>query len=147
MDHAIQTSFSQGFKNVILIGTDIPLLQPSVVQAAQDQLIDHDVVLGPTYDGGYYLIGLRHPQAELFTDLPWSTDQVYSLTRTKAKTLGLSVGDLQLERDLDTLDDLQHHIQVLDGPKSSLISLRTQGVFRTLKARLATRGLLPSSPE
>ena len=147
MDHAIQAGFSQGFKNVILIGTDIPSLQPSIVKAAQDQLIDHDVVLGPTYDGGYYLIGLRHPQAELFTDLPWSTDQVCSLTRTKAETLGLSVGDLQHERDLDTLADLQRHIQVLDGPQSSLISLRTQGVLRTLKARVATRGHLPSSPE
>ncbi len=147
MHHAIQTSFSQGFQNVILIGTDIPSLQSSIVKAAQDQLVDHDVVLGPTYDGGYYLIGLQHPQAELFTDLPWSTNQVCSLTRSKARTLGLSVGELQTEQDLDTLDDLQHHIQVLDGPQSSLISLRTQGVLRTLQGRLSSRGPVHSSPE
>ena len=65
-----------------------------------------DVVLGPAYDGGYYLIGLRTPHAELFTDIPWSTDRVFAKTLHRAETIGLRARSLPACADVDTFTDL-----------------------------------------
>jgi glycosyltransferase A (GT-A) superfamily protein (DUF2064 family) len=69
-------------------------------------LAAHDVVLGPAPDGGYYLLGLRQPQPELFQNKAWSTDSVLADTLADAHRLGLRVALLPELRDVDTAADL-----------------------------------------
>jgi rSAM/selenodomain-associated transferase 1 len=136
--------FAKGYKRVILVGTDIPSLPLSVYHEAFTMLSRSDVVLGPALDGGYYLIGLTQPAEKLFAGVPWSTDQVLSVTQQQAKTLGLSVGLTTIWRDVDTIADLQALITECreDNKKSKqnrTFSTRTAGALQLLATRLKTR--------
>ncbi|MDH3890110.1 MAG: TIGR04282 family arsenosugar biosynthesis glycosyltransferase [candidate division Zixibacteria bacterium] len=91
----------------ILIGTDIPEIDGDIIQQASDALDDHDCVIGPTVDGGYYLIGMREVKAGLFQAVAWGTPSVLSETLTICGQLGLAVRLLPELRDLDDLDDLK----------------------------------------
>ncbi len=145
MHRAFEATFSHGYRRALLIGTDLPLMPGSYLGEALTRLSDHDVVLGPAVDGGYYLVGLTHPTAELFTGSPWSTDQVWSLTLKKAESLGLRTTLLPTCRDVDRLEDLHAIIQecgladAKGGRDNPLLSKRTTGVLRTLATRLQAR--------
>ncbi len=77
---------------------------------------DDRIVLGPSIDGGYYLIGMNRLHAGLFEDITWSTDQVYAQTVARARALGLSVLELPSWYDVDDAQALQMLIhEVLDG--------------------------------
>ena len=106
MDQACNAIFARGYQRVLVVGTDLPTLPASFYAQALSLLSDHDLVLGPALDGGYYLIGLRRPMPDLFVEIPWSTDQVFALTLKKAEALGLKIGLLPAWRDVDTIDDL-----------------------------------------
>jgi hypothetical protein len=67
---------------------------------------DVDVVLGPSEDGGYYLIGLKQPHPDLFRGIAWSTDRVTTQTLVKADAMGLKVVRLPFWYDVDTAADL-----------------------------------------
>jgi glycosyltransferase A (GT-A) superfamily protein (DUF2064 family) len=71
-------------------------------------LQDKDAVIGPALDGGYYLLGLKNMEPELFAGIPWGTDQVLSLTRHKLAKKGLSYSLLLEEQDLDLPADLHN---------------------------------------
>jgi uncharacterized protein len=90
----------------IVIGTDCPALTPDQVRGAILALRCADVVLGPATDGGYYLVGLKAPQPQLFTDIPWGTDRVCETTRQRARTVDLSVQLLQALPDIDRPEDI-----------------------------------------
>jgi rSAM/selenodomain-associated transferase 1 len=105
MHHAFVTADAPA----LLIGTDCPALSAQDLCAAAAALnADHDAVLGPAADGGYYLIGLRRPQPALFHAMPWGTDAVLALTRTRLHAVGLCWHELPLHHDIDTPDDLVH---------------------------------------
>ncbi len=106
MDQACNAIFARGYQRVLVVGTDLPTLPASFYAQALSLLSDHDLVLGPALDGGYYLIGLRRPMPDLFVEISWSTDQVFALTLKKAEALGLKIGLLPAWRDVDTIDDL-----------------------------------------
>ena len=106
MARAFADVFALGYRQVLVVGTDLPTLPGSVFGEAVTLLAAHDVVLGPALDGGYYLIGLRKPSPELFAGIPWSTDRVLPLTQQKAAALRLSTALLPVRRDIDTIDDL-----------------------------------------
>jgi len=106
MDQACKEIFALGYQRALLVGTDVPSLPASYYGQAISLLADHDLVLGPSLDGGYYLIGLKRPAPDLFRGIPWSTNQVFPLTRTKAEALGLKTALLPTCRDVDTIDDL-----------------------------------------
>ena len=89
-----------------IIGTDCPGLRASHLAGAFAALETADVVLGPATDGGYYLLGLRQPQPELFRNKAWSTDSVLADTVADARRLGLRVALLPELRDVDDVDDL-----------------------------------------
>ena len=100
MAQAFNEAFSAGMARAIIVGTDCPGLTGGLVQTAFEALMDHDVVLGPAKDGGYYLIGLRKPKPQLFDGIPWGTGEVLP------KTLGIAA-DLKLRVFLlDSLDDV-----------------------------------------
>ena len=136
--------FAKGYKQVLIVGTDVPTLPLSVYQEALTLLSRSDVVLGPALDGGYYLIGLTKPAEQLFTGVPWSTDQVLAVTQQNAKALGLSVKLTTAWRDVDTIADLQSLITECREdnrkPKQDrTFSMRTAGALQLLADRLKTR--------
>jgi uncharacterized protein len=93
-------------QKVVIIGTDCPGLTAEIIQNAFEQLSGRDLVLGPAIDGGYYLIGLRSIQPELFIDIPWSTDAVLAKTVEIAQQLPLSIALLPPLADVDRPADL-----------------------------------------
>ncbi len=139
MAHAFQSALGSPYQAVLIVGTDIPGITVPLISIAFKSLQDHDVVVGPTVDGGYYLIGLRSPIPELFENIPWSTDTVFSLTQEKTTALGLSLKILPMLRDLDTVEDLQVFIQESKDRKSQVFSSRTKNVLQELEKRVATR--------
>jgi len=90
----------------LVVGTDIPGIDQDTVGRAFTALDEHDVVVGPAVDGGYYLVGLVRPCPDLFEEIPWSTSRVLSDTLDRARSIGLSVALLDEKADVDTVDDL-----------------------------------------
>lgn len=106
---AFEAGFSSGAERVIVIGSDVPDLTTGHLIEAERSLADHDLVLGPSLDGGYYLIGQRPPGHDLFSGIPWSTSSVLALTIERANTLALRTRLLAALRDIDTLEDWRRH--------------------------------------
>jgi hypothetical protein len=92
---------------LLVIGTDAPTLTSAMLHRAARALDHHDVVFGPALDGGYYLVGLRRPQTEVFAIDPvlWGGSRVLAASRDSARRAGLTVGSLPVLRDLDTPED------------------------------------------
>jgi len=90
----------------LAFNSDGPSLPAEYLSRALVQLEDTDVVLGPSEDGGYYLIGLKQPCPALFEGIAWSTAQVAVQTLARAEALGLRVALLPPWHDVDTADDL-----------------------------------------
>lgn len=144
MAQTFESLFAHGYKHVLIVGTDVPSLPLELYKQAMTLLDSHDLVLGPALDGGYYLIALNRPVPELFTGIPWSTDQVLRLTQEKASMLGLKSALLPPWRDVDTIDDLQALIEAstLDAKKpkrDQSFSSRTAGALQLLAKRLRSR--------
>jgi hypothetical protein len=99
---------SQGYKAVSIIDSDSPDLPKSVIKESFHLLLSKraEVVFGPCHDGGYYLVGMRKPHPELFRNIPWSTENVLSVTLEIARKMGLNVKLLSTWNDLDTFKDL-----------------------------------------
>lgn len=105
LTRAIDDAFHHGATAVIVIGTDCPALTSAMLNGAFAVLDCADVVIGPAHDGGYYLIGLRAPHAELFAELPWSTPDVLAMTIEAARRGALRVSLLPPLADIDTAAD------------------------------------------
>lgn len=127
MYFGVHRAFESGAARVVVIGTDCPGLTPHLVGQAFAQLHTHDVVIGPSDDGGYYLIGLNKPVADLFVDIEWGTETVCASTLHVAEAAGLRVGLLPTLRDVDRPDDLPvwHDAQSRSrpGPEGPRISV------------------------
>jgi uncharacterized protein len=103
-----QDASSGGFSPIIIIGTDSPTLPASLVERACEALVNEeaDVTLGPTTDGGYYLVGLRAPCDNLFQNVALSTPLAYQQTADNAACLGLRLLELPEWYDVDAPPDL-----------------------------------------
>jgi rSAM/selenodomain-associated transferase 1 len=93
-------------KPVLLIGTDCPQLDSTMLQAAAQALAGHDCCLVPAHDGGYTLLGLRRHHPSLFNNIPWSTAEVARITRERIHALGWSLADFPAVHDIDEPADL-----------------------------------------
>jgi rSAM/selenodomain-associated transferase 1 len=100
--HAFGRRFAAGDRAVVMIGTDAPGVNRHIVREAFRALRAHDLVLGPSLDGGYYLVGLSAPQPALFRAIPWSTKDVLRVTEGRARELGLTFRLLRPLRDVDS---------------------------------------------
>lgn len=107
MVQALSDAFLENLDFVVIIGTDCPGLNVDFLTKAFTLELDHDLVLGPALDGGYYLIGLRRFIPELFSGISWSTAEVLQQTVNIALKLGLSVVYLPSLGDVDRPEDLQ----------------------------------------
>ena len=90
----------------IFFGADTPDLSPGIVRDAVAALEESEVVIGPAEDGGYYLIGFSRALPELFTDMPWSTDQVLPETVRRLEAMGIEPHILPTLADCDRPEDL-----------------------------------------
>jgi len=106
MHAACAHHFGRGDAPVVLIGADCPGVTAETIRAAEGLLATVDVVIGPSADGGYYLLGLNRPEPGLFAGVPWSTPRVCEITEKYCRERELSVARLPVLRDLDTIEDL-----------------------------------------
>jgi hypothetical protein len=116
--HAAQDILALGFASVCLIDSDSPTVPRIAFEQAVDELArpGDRLVLGPSDDGGYYLIGLKHPHPEPFAHIDWSTPAVFAQTCARARTAGLELVELPRWYDVDdaaTLATLES--ELLDG--------------------------------
>jgi hypothetical protein len=102
---AFQAAFAEGATKVIIVGSDCPELNGDLLHKALEALEQHDFVLGPTPDGGYYLLGMNQLHQEVFQDIAWSTDAVYATTAAIIKRLGCTKFDLVPLSDIDNEAD------------------------------------------
>jgi len=114
---AFRALLGRGATRVVLIGSDNPTLPAAIVRQAFVALDEADVVLGPSDDGGYYLIGMDRPHLGLFERITWSTAQVAEETRARAAALGLTLCELPTWYDVDTAAELERlAVEVLAAP-------------------------------
>ena len=107
LTYAFSRAFTNGARQAMILGSDSPGLPLNYLLKAFDYLKCHDLVLGPSYDGGYYLIGLRGSlRPELFQNISWSSSQVLSQTLNAVNQIGLSHALLPKYFDIDTFQDL-----------------------------------------
>lgn len=104
---ACEESLGRGAEAVILMGGDCPYINQSIIEAVAAGLKKNDIVVGPTIDGGYYLLACKQYLPVLFEDIKWSTDSVFSETLERIKTLGLNVFVLKPLEDVDDLTSWQ----------------------------------------
>ena len=107
MLNAISRGFDEGFRHIVLIGTDCYELSTAILDSAFSVLEHADAVVGPALDGGFYLIGLNKPIEELFLGREWSTKEVLSGTLDILQRLSLSYELLPELSDIDTFEDLK----------------------------------------
>jgi uncharacterized protein len=107
MFNAFEAGFSKGYKRIIGVGSDLPDLTASIMEAGLTALETHDTVFGPSEDGGYYLIGMRQSTPCIFQNKPWSTDQLLNITLSELTENGISTAILETLNDVDDIDDLK----------------------------------------
>jgi len=107
LSQATNHLFAEGFCRVLALNSDGPTLPAAHIEEAEALLDRSDVVLGPSEDGGYYLVAMRRPAPGLFCDIAWSTPRVTAQTLDRAAALGLSVALLPPWYDVDTAADLE----------------------------------------
>jgi rSAM/selenodomain-associated transferase 1 len=108
MENAFTQVFSEGFEKVLIIGSDIPNLPRSIIANALESLSTRDAVIGPSFDGGYYLIGFRHNtfSPAVFDHIEWGTDTVLFQTLKRFDKTHI-VQIMPLWRDIDNLLDIK----------------------------------------
>jgi len=111
MLHAFDTLFQQGYKKIIIIGTDCFELSSFILLDAFTALDEKEVVIGPSEDGGYYLLGMRQFFPFLFEEKAWSTDSVYSSTVQQLVIQNIRYEILPILNDIDTEDDWKQYLQ------------------------------------
>ena len=103
LDHLLTKALADGAARAVVMNSDSPTLPPSYIEQAFSRLDSADVVIGPSLDGGYYLIGLKQPQPRLLQEVQMSISHVLADTLALAKEIGVSVALLATWYDVDTI--------------------------------------------
>ena len=128
LDAAIAEAFEMGFGPVIVIGTDSPTLPPEYLAQALDHLQSrgHGVAIGPTDDGGFYLIGVSRQREGMFNNITWSSSQVFKQTEANIRDIGdLDLLVLPRWYDVDEPEDLARLIAEIDSDTTARDLVRT----------------------
>ena len=123
MFNAFNIVFKAGFRKVIIIGTDAPGINSRLILDAFEVFNDHDCVIGPSLDGGYYLLGLSGIQNNLFKNIRWSTNSVFNDTIKQLKHIKSDYLILQKLRDIDIMQDLIEWSRNFSGVSSHPVKL------------------------
>jgi uncharacterized protein len=105
LDGTFDRHFGDGARRVIVIGSDCPTIARALIHRAFQSLAEADLVVSPSRDGGFCLLGLRAPAPGLFRRVEWSSDAVYRRMMLNAAQLGLTAAVLPELRDVDTVAD------------------------------------------
>ena len=122
MQKVFATLFAKGHRRVVLIGGDLPPV-PLSHFAQTFAYLDHRrpcAVLGPSLDGGYYLVGLNREQPALFDRMIWSHDRVLAQALEKLDSVGVRAKQLPLWFDVDTIDDLQRLLLLTGSSRKAM---------------------------
>ena len=108
MENALAGTLTEGYERAVLIGSDLPDLPARIVEKAFKGLEQCSAAIGPSRDGGYYLIGFTAKGfiPQIFHGIPWGTNQVFDLTLNKFKSHQISNYTLPVWHDIDTQEDL-----------------------------------------
>lgn len=109
MHNAFNIVFSEGYKKACIIGSDCAELSTKIIDQAFTELERQEVVIGPSLDGGYYLLGMNKIQPKLFSAKKWSTESVFSSTLADVNSLNLSYSLLAQLSDIDYLEDWERY--------------------------------------
>lgn len=122
MGDGIKFLLNKGYKNVVLIGSDIPSIQKEDLFDAYEILQKKDIAIGPTYDGGYYLIGMNNYYPKIFdlSENKWGKDSVLSNTIAMIEGTNNSYGFTNMHRDIDYIEDFKKYIEVENRETNSL---------------------------
>jgi rSAM/selenodomain-associated transferase 1 len=112
--NAFHEAFRLGARRAVVIGTDCPALGREHILASLAALSEADVVLGPSEDGGYYLLALKKEHPELFHGIAWGSPRVLATTKEHALEADLSVVLLDTLRDVDTPEDVRAQWDLID---------------------------------
>ncbi len=112
MQTAFEEVFELGYRKVVIIGSDCADLSTDTITAAFQHLEHHDTVIGPSNDGGYYLLGMRQLFTPVFERKQWSTPSVLEDTRVDIENAGLTCYLLPQLTDIDTEEDYR---SIVDG--------------------------------
>ena len=134
--HASEDLFACGFSAVCLIDSDSPTLpQDALSQAVETLLRAGDrIVLGGSDDGGYYLLGVKHPHHRLFEQIDWSTERVFAQTLERAREIGLQAELLPTWYDVDNSATLERLRRELFAPPGAGYDAKyTRGYLENLQ--------------
>jgi rSAM/selenodomain-associated transferase 1 len=109
MHNAFIYSGKRGNEATIIIGSDSPDMPPEFIKKGFDSLEKSDIVVGPSRDGGYYLVGLKQPDERIFKDVNWSSDKVFFETMNNIKNAGKVASLVDEWYDIDTIQDLEFY--------------------------------------
>ena len=112
MENAFIWAFESKFNPVVIIGTDLWSLEENDVNNSFNKLNSNDVVIGPSCDGGYYLLGIKESQLNIFRNIPWSTNKVLKETLKKLKNKRVFL--LKEKNDIDNWKDLKNCKDLFD---------------------------------
>lgn len=107
MQNAFLNSFNAGYEKVMIIGSDLFDLTSEIIDKAFQKLNDNDVVIGPAEDGGYYLLGMKSLQPNIFKNKAWGTSSVRKETLVNLKDKKVHL--LEELNDVDVFEDIQNH--------------------------------------
>ena len=113
MQNAFEQLFNNGYERIVIIGSDCYELTQEIIEEAFNKLNHNKVVIGPAKDGGYYLLGLTQLIPQLFSDVAWSTDEVFSATIKTLENLNLTYSTTPILSDIDTIEDLTPELKLL----------------------------------
>ena len=111
MQNAFETAFKDTYEKVVIVGSDLFDLNPNHIKEAFTALENHEVVLGPSLDGGYYLLGMKKMHPAVFKNKQWGTDSVLESTLKNLNQQNVKL--LEALNDIDTFEDLKAQPELL----------------------------------
>ena len=132
MKNALYDLRAKGYKEIVIIGSDSPTIPRHIVENAFDNLKENELVIGPSIDGGYYLIGISGKVPDLFNGIGWGSDSVFEETLKKTDQARLKPSILTFWYDIDTIKELRFMALHLDALGEGTCS-RTREMIKKLK--------------
>ena len=137
---ATQWATEHGYIKILLVGSDSPTLPISYISEAITLLNTRDIVIGPSVDGGYYLVGFTVESLEtavplVFSEIAWSTADVLRQTITRIRATGATLGLLPPWYDVDTAEDLaflRSHLSAMRLAGDTVQAVRTESLLTEL---------------
>jgi len=127
--------FEMGAKKVLITGSKSPQLHPSIFRAALELLNKKQVVLGPTFDGGYYMVGMKNLYPEIFNGINWGSPAVYKQTADILMENKVAWQELELSYDINSpeyLEQLYYEIDTLRLAGDNTLCYHTERCLKSL---------------